>query len=120
MLPLNVPEDLLSTRPPIIRPQIPPDVSSGFGFGSPATKALPCETNAVFIVPIPELIALEAPTTPPMIGVKAVATGFAPKPLVQPGCCGTLGACADAPVDPATINPIAEAAKKPSVKTDAL
>src|SRR6516165_8131119 len=72
--PLKVPEDFSSTRPPMTRPQTPPDVSSGVGLGKPATNALPCATNDVFMVPITELIALVAPKTPAIVGVKAPAT----------------------------------------------
>src|SRR5579859_7129803 len=90
IVPLKAPVDCSLTRPPITRPQAPPEVSSGFGLGRPATNAFPCAMNEVFIVPMTELMALVAPTTPPIIGEKAVPTGLV-KVLVQPGCCGTDG-----------------------------
>src|ERR1700676_4551176 len=88
--PVKVPVAWLSTRPPIIRIHSPPPTWSGWALGSPATKAFPCATKAVFTVPITDVIALDAPATPPIIGPKNGPYG-AGSVLVQPDC-----ACAEA------------------------
>src|SRR5580658_8871217 len=85
-VPLKVPVACSETRPPIVRPQMPPDVSSGVALGSPATKAFPWARNEVLIVPITELMALAAPRAPPRIWVCGPATTLVgSRELVQPG-----------------------------------
>src|SRR5581483_5218016 len=95
MVPVKVPDDRSSTRPPIMRPQIPPDVSSGVGLGRPATKALPWDRNAVFIVPITVLTELATPTTPPMIWLWPAANPptipVVGNVVVQPGAVVPVG-----------------------------
>src|ERR1700692_2435127 len=108
--PEKLPLALLSARPPIIRPHAPPAVWSGWAFGSPTAKASPWAWKAVFMVPITDVIALVAPTTPPMICVNGLYT--AGNVLVQPGCTWAKpwaeaceGAKARATRGPPTSNP---------------
>src|SRR5262249_44222548 len=121
MFPVKVPVDDVLTVPPIARPQTPPEVSSAFGFGRPATKAFPCARNAVFMVPITEVMAFAVPTTPPTIcawaAAKLLMVAWSTVKLNEHPGVGRFGGgttCADVPVELATIALNAEPTRKPT------